>query len=129
MRGRAGRKGKDEVGESFICCEKADLEEVAQLMEANLPPIESGLVADKRGMLRQALQHDYTGFCAVLRTDIGQSSPRSGSDQTRHSPRSRPGLRSPNPALPHRRPHRHPNPRLDHDGRAPKARDGDSRPT
>ena len=52
MRGRAGRKGKDEVGESYICCEKADLEEVAQLMEADLPPIESGLVPDKRGMSR-----------------------------------------------------------------------------
>ena len=52
MRGRAGRKGKDEIGESYICCEKADLEEVAHLIEADLPPVESGLVPDKRGMTR-----------------------------------------------------------------------------
>ena len=29
MRGRAGRKGKDEIGESYICCQKAELEAVA----------------------------------------------------------------------------------------------------
>lgn len=52
MRGRAGRKGKDEVGESYVCCHKDDLEDVAQLLEADLPPIESCLVPTKRGIKR-----------------------------------------------------------------------------
>jgi len=52
MRGRAGRKGKDEVGESYLCCENADLEAVAQLLEADLPPVESCLTPNKRGIKR-----------------------------------------------------------------------------
>ena len=52
MRGRAGRKGKDELGESYLCCEKADLEEVAQLLEADLPMVESSLTPEKRGIKR-----------------------------------------------------------------------------
>ena len=52
MRGRAGRKGKDEVGESYLCCQKADLEEVAQLLEAELPVVESSLTPEKRGIKR-----------------------------------------------------------------------------
>ncbi len=53
MRGRAGRKGKDDVGESFLCCEKADLEEVVQLLEADLPAVESSLTPEKRGLKRK----------------------------------------------------------------------------
>ncbi|KAK4693282.1 hypothetical protein P7C71_g4091, partial [Lecanoromycetidae sp. Uapishka_2] len=56
MRGRAGRKGKDEVGESYLCCQKADLEEVAQLLEADLPMIESSLTPEKRGIKRALLE-------------------------------------------------------------------------
>lgn len=52
MRGRAGRKGKDEIGESYLCCQKADLEEVAQLLEADLPLVESSLTPEKRGIKR-----------------------------------------------------------------------------
>ena len=52
MRGRAGRKGKDERGESYLCCEKADLEEVTQLLEAELPIVESSLTPEKRGIKR-----------------------------------------------------------------------------
>ena len=52
MRGRAGRKGKDEVGESFLCCEKADLEEVVRLLETDLPAVESSLTPEKRGLKR-----------------------------------------------------------------------------
>ncbi|KAL6715842.1 hypothetical protein ACLMJK_006803 [Lecanora helva] len=52
MRGRAGRKGKDEVGESYLCCQKVDLEEVAQLLEADLPTVESSLTPEKRGIKR-----------------------------------------------------------------------------
>ena len=56
MRGRAGRKGKDEIGESYLCCPKADLEEVAQLLEADLPMVESSLTSEKRGIKRALLE-------------------------------------------------------------------------
>jgi len=50
--GRAGRKGKDEIGESYVCCEKADLEEVVQLLDADLPSVESSLTPEQRGLKR-----------------------------------------------------------------------------
>lgn len=52
MRGRAGRKGKDEVGETYLCCQKSDLEKVAELMEAELPDVASCLIPEKRGIQR-----------------------------------------------------------------------------
>lgn len=52
MRGRAGRKGKDEIGETYLCCQKSDLEAVAELMEAELPSVESCLIPEKRGIKR-----------------------------------------------------------------------------
>ena len=52
MRGRAGRKGKDEVGESYICCQKADLDVVIELLKADLPRVESSLTPEKRGIKR-----------------------------------------------------------------------------
>ncbi|KAL9116553.1 MAG: hypothetical protein Q9187_006922 [Circinaria calcarea] len=56
MRGRAGRKGKDEIGESYICCQKDDLEDVANLLEADLPPVESCLTSERRGIKRALLE-------------------------------------------------------------------------
>lgn len=52
MRGRAGRKGKDEIGETYLCCDKSDLEAVAELMEADIPNVESCLLPEKRGIKR-----------------------------------------------------------------------------
>lgn len=52
MRGRAGRKGKDEIGETYLCCQKADLEQVTQLLETDLPIIYSSLAPEKRGIQR-----------------------------------------------------------------------------
>jgi hypothetical protein len=60
MRGRAGRKGKDEIGETYLCCTKGDLEEVSELMEADIPNVESCLVPGKRGINR------YYDFHGVL---------------------------------------------------------------
>ncbi|KAK3329642.1 P-loop containing nucleoside triphosphate hydrolase protein [Apodospora peruviana] len=54
MRGRAGRKGKDEVGETYLCCRQNDLEAVVDLMHADLPQISSCLISDKR-RIRRAL--------------------------------------------------------------------------
>ena len=44
MRGRAGRKGKDEVGETFLCCRPADLDQVVDLMQAEMPLVSSCLL-------------------------------------------------------------------------------------
>lgn len=52
MRGRAGRKGKDEIGETYLCCKKSDLDAVAQLLEADLPVVESCLATEKRAINR-----------------------------------------------------------------------------
>ncbi|KAJ0164268.1 DNA polymerase theta [Colletotrichum tanaceti] len=52
MRGRAGRKGKDEVGETYLCCRKDDLEQVVELMHAEMPHITSGLMTDKQRIQR-----------------------------------------------------------------------------
>ena len=56
MRGRAGRKGKDELGESFVCCRKEELEEVKALLAAELTPISSSLTTEKRGVKRALLE-------------------------------------------------------------------------
>ncbi|OCT54002.1 putative DNA polymerase theta [Cladophialophora carrionii] len=56
MRGRAGRKGKDEVGETYLCCHKSDLEAVAAVLEAELPPVESCLTPEKQGISRALLE-------------------------------------------------------------------------
>jgi len=56
MRGRAGRKGKDEVGETYLCCRQSDLEAVVDLMHAELPQISSCLISDKRRIRRALLE-------------------------------------------------------------------------
>ncbi|WPJ59104.1 hypothetical protein SMAC4_00360 [Sordaria macrospora] len=56
MRGRAGRKGKDEVGETYLCCRRNDLEVVVDLMHADLPQIASCLVSDERRIRRALLE-------------------------------------------------------------------------
>ncbi|KAI1809383.1 P-loop containing nucleoside triphosphate hydrolase protein [Poronia punctata] len=56
MRGRAGRKGKDEIGETYLCCRKDDLEDVVALMHADLPQVSSGLTTDKHRIQRALLE-------------------------------------------------------------------------
>ena len=56
MKGRAGRKGKDEVGETYLCIRQTDIEDVAQLLMADLPPLSSSLTAEKRGIKRALLE-------------------------------------------------------------------------
>lgn len=56
MRGRAGRKGKDEIGETYLCCQKTDIEAVAELMEADLPQVTSCLSSDSKGTERALLE-------------------------------------------------------------------------
>ncbi|KAK4186168.1 P-loop containing nucleoside triphosphate hydrolase protein [Podospora australis] len=56
MRGRAGRKGKDEVGETYLCCRQHDLEDVVDLMHADLPRISSCLISDQRRIQKALLE-------------------------------------------------------------------------
>ncbi|KAI0432995.1 P-loop containing nucleoside triphosphate hydrolase protein [Xylaria sp. FL1042] len=56
MRGRAGRKGKDEIGETYLCCRNSDLEDVVELMHADLPQVSSGLTTDKHRIQRALLE-------------------------------------------------------------------------
>ncbi|KAK3695368.1 P-loop containing nucleoside triphosphate hydrolase protein [Podospora appendiculata] len=56
MRGRAGRKGKDELGETYLCCRENDLDAVVDLMHAELPQLSSCLISDKRRIQRALLE-------------------------------------------------------------------------
>ncbi|KAL8778819.1 MAG: hypothetical protein Q9194_001776 [Teloschistes cf. exilis] len=56
MRGRAGRKGKDEVGESYLCCKKDRVSEAIQILGAELPVVESSMTPETRGIKRALLQ-------------------------------------------------------------------------
>lgn len=56
MRGRAGRKGKDEVGETYLCCRTADLDGVIDLMHTDLPEVISSLTTNKRRIQRALLE-------------------------------------------------------------------------
>jgi replicative superfamily II helicase len=60
MRGRAGRKGKDEIGETYLCCQKSDLEAVAELMTAELPSVASCLLPEKRGIKRYQIPSNFS---------------------------------------------------------------------
>ncbi|KAJ5636801.1 Helicase C-terminal [Penicillium longicatenatum] len=62
MCGRAGRKGKDDTGETYLICVKADLEAVCDLLDADMPAIESSLVPEKRGLKRALLEAIATGL-------------------------------------------------------------------
>lgn len=70
MRGRAGRKGKDEVGETYLCCRATDLEDVLGLMHAELPQVRSSLMTD-----RQRIQR-YVSHSAFTYPDTGSSCPK-----------------------------------------------------
>ncbi|KAL9583361.1 MAG: hypothetical protein Q9212_002751 [Teloschistes hypoglaucus] len=56
MRGRAGRKGKDEVGESYLCCKKDRLDEATKILGPDLPIVESSMTREKRGIKRALLE-------------------------------------------------------------------------
>lgn len=52
MRGRAGRQGKAPIGETYLCCRENDLEQVVELMNAELPPVASCLNTENRRIQR-----------------------------------------------------------------------------
>jgi replicative superfamily II helicase len=55
MRGRAGRQGKTPVGETYLCCRKEDLEQVVELLHADLPEVTSCLGSENRRLHRYRL--------------------------------------------------------------------------
>ncbi|KAJ5574517.1 Helicase C-terminal [Penicillium hetheringtonii] len=62
MCGRAGRKGKDISGETYLICVKSDLEAVCDLLDADMPAIASCLAPEKRGLKRAILEAVATGL-------------------------------------------------------------------
>ncbi|KAL7748703.1 hypothetical protein RI367_005856 [Sorochytrium milnesiophthora] len=56
MKGRAGRKGQDTMGESVLLCRDTEFNKVKELVHAELEPVRSCLVADRRGMKRALLE-------------------------------------------------------------------------
>ncbi|KAL4808674.1 hypothetical protein BDV18DRAFT_132888 [Aspergillus unguis] len=66
MCGRAGRKGKDDAGETYLICGKSDLQAVCDLLEADMPAIESCLAPEKRGLKRALLEAIATGLVSGL---------------------------------------------------------------
>ncbi|KAJ4055376.1 hypothetical protein NW761_000936 [Fusarium oxysporum] len=56
MRGRAGRQGKASIGETYLCSRENDLEQVVELMNAELPPVASCLNTENRRIQRALLE-------------------------------------------------------------------------
>ncbi|KAL6895581.1 hypothetical protein HDV57DRAFT_512156 [Trichoderma longibrachiatum] len=56
MRGRAGRQGKSPVGETYLCCRQDDLEQVLDLMYADIPEIASCLSTENKRVQRAILE-------------------------------------------------------------------------
>ncbi|KAJ5964092.1 Helicase C-terminal [Penicillium vulpinum] len=70
MCGRAGRKGKDDAGETYLICVKSDMQAVCDLLDADMPAIESCLAPEKRGLKRALLEAVATGLvsgCEAVR--------------------------------------------------------------
>jgi replicative superfamily II helicase len=70
MKGRAGRKGKDTHGESFLCYAKTDEEKVMKLVKGDMPAISSCLAKEsnafERGLLEAVVANLATSHTAML---------------------------------------------------------------
>jgi replicative superfamily II helicase len=56
MKGRAGRKGKDTFGESFLCYSPGDEESVLKFVSGEMPNISSCLGRETKGFERALLE-------------------------------------------------------------------------
>ena len=56
MKGRAGRKGKDTYGESFLCYSNTDEEFVKKMIKDEMPAIMSSLGREIKGIERALLE-------------------------------------------------------------------------
>ncbi|XP_023017282.2 DNA polymerase theta isoform X1 [Leptinotarsa decemlineata] len=68
MIGRAGRMGKDTLGESFLICQKNDYKTAKELMSADLRPIESCL--EGHGKLKRAILEVIASGVASTPEDV-----------------------------------------------------------
>ncbi|XP_076250621.1 DNA polymerase theta isoform X2 [Rhynchophorus ferrugineus] len=68
MIGRAGRMGKDTIGESFLVCQKNDYQTALELMSGNIPPVESCL--EGSGKLKRAILEVISSGVASTLTDV-----------------------------------------------------------
>jgi len=69
MRGRAGRKGRDTHGESYVCCRKEDLPTVEKLLNEGLPSVSSCLISSDNtstGLSRALLEIISTRLATSL---------------------------------------------------------------
>lgn len=56
MKGRAGRKGKDTQGESYLCFTKNDKDGVMEMVNREMPAISSRLALESKGFERALLE-------------------------------------------------------------------------
>lgn len=69
MKGRAGRKGKDTQGESYLCYSKNDTDGVMELVNGQMPAISSRLGPESKGFER-ALLEAVSANLAISQTAI-----------------------------------------------------------
>lgn len=67
MKGRAGRKGKDTYGESFLICAKKYLKKVKELIKKTHDPVNSCLTCDQKGMKRALLEVISSGIVTSIK--------------------------------------------------------------
>ncbi|KAJ1551192.1 hypothetical protein HK096_002610, partial [Nowakowskiella sp. JEL0078] len=66
MKGRAGRKGQDTVGESILLCTEREAQMVKSLVQSDLEPVISCLTADQKGMKRALLEIIVNGVASTM---------------------------------------------------------------
>ncbi|KAI5852311.1 P-loop containing nucleoside triphosphate hydrolase protein [Tricharina praecox] len=69
MRGRAGRKGRDTRGESYVCCRREDLPTIEKLLNESLPSVSSCLISSENtssGLSRALLEIISTRLATSL---------------------------------------------------------------
>ena len=65
MRGRAGRQGKAPVGETYLCCRQNDLEQVVDLLKAELPEATSCLGSENQCIQRYGFRMIISFFLDI----------------------------------------------------------------
>lgn len=66
MAGRAGRKGRDTFGESILLIKAREWDATKKLVTGSIPPLESCLCENKRGMIRPLLEVISSGVVETV---------------------------------------------------------------
>ncbi|KAL6598908.1 P-loop containing nucleoside triphosphate hydrolase protein, partial [Neocallimastix californiae] len=67
MKGRAGRKGKDTQGESYLICSEKYLKRVKELVNKDHDPVNSCLICEQKGMKRALLEVISSGIVKSMK--------------------------------------------------------------